>query len=460
MGPAGFGVVSQLFNFYLLFTSVIHLGTPVSITSEMSKLNSSENVEDKNKINSYYRFLSTNLFVFTSFFSILVIIFSDNISFFLVDDVNYYYFIIIAFLAAPFTVLYSITESFLRSFKMIDKIVKINVLTNIISTLFLIPLVIYLKYTGVSLYFLIYGILPFLFLFLVVKEFVINLFKKKNITLSKEDKRIIFKIGFISLLSSLLHQSIIIFIRKMIITTYGYDANGIYQSVLSISVNYFGLLYLFLTNYTLPKLASSSEHVITNNEINNNARFILLIMIPMMLLFYGFKDFSILLLFSKNFISARELLFPQFIGDFFRVGAALFGLWLIPRRRIKQIIIIDVIFNIVFLSVSYLFIVVYTMPLIYVSYAYMFAFMTHFIMYFLYTRFTLNFRFEKKVNKNLLISFSVVAISFFVSEYLKENGFIFIIILLIIWLVLVVEGTEIRKIKQLLQLKNIIKKTK
>jgi O-antigen/teichoic acid export membrane protein len=413
----------------------------------MSKINSSSDENEKNKVNSYFRYLTKGIFGISLFFSVIIILLSGSISDFLVEDRNYYFYIVIIFLAAPFTVLYSISEAFLRSFQKIDKIVKINVLTNIITTLFLIPLIFFFKYIGVSFYFFLYGVVPFLLLFFVVRKFILELFRKKGPVLTKEDKMIIFKVGSISLLSSLLHQGAIILIRKLLIVNYGYEQNGVYQSVLSISVNYFGLLYIFLTNYTLPKLSFSEDDTATNNELNINTRFLLLIMIPMVLIFYGLKDFSILLLFNKNFISARTLFFPQFIGDIFRVGAALFGLWLIPRRKIKQIILIDAVFNIVLIVLTFTFTGILKLPLFYVSVAYMLAFTLHFVMYYLYTRFALKFRFDKKVLKIFFYSIIALLISFIITENIKDFALLLVLLVLVIWFFVVVEKDEKSKIK-------------
>jgi len=343
--------------------------------------------------------------------------------------------------------LYSIIEAFLRSFNLINKIVNISVVSNIISIVILVPLIYFLKFYGVSIYLLIFGLLPFILLFFIAKKFTQNISQNKNYILTKDDKQLIFKVGSISLLSSLLHQGVIIFIRKLLITNYGYEENGIYQSVLSISLSYFGLLYIFLTNYTLPKLSRCESNQSISDELNINARFLLLIIIPMMLLFYGFKDFGILLLFSKNFLNARELYFPQFIGDIFRVGAALFGLWLIPKRRIKHIIIIDTIFNIVLFILSYLFINVFVLPLIFVSYAYMLAFMSHFLMYFIYTKITIRF----KVDKNVLLTFAYSMIAFIltylITKQFKEYSILFVFMIIVIWFLLVVKVEEIKKMK-------------
>ena len=145
------------------------------------------------------------------------------------------------------------------------------------------------------------------------------------------------------------------------------------------------MIYIFLTNYSLPKLSECNDNKKINTELSYNLRFLLLIITPMMLIFLGYRDILVSLLFSKNFADTTDLFIPQFIGDLFRVWAALFGLWLIPKRKIKQIITIDIIFNSILISAVYLFVAVLNKPLVYVSYAYAISFGMHFLMYFTYT---------------------------------------------------------------------------
>lgn len=450
LGPVGFGIISQLNNFFLLFTSVLNLGVPVSTTSEISKLHSEGTEESENKIAYYFRYIAIRIVMLSVLLSAGVIIFSGYISEFLVDDGAYYYFLVIIFLAAPFTILYSIMEAFLRSFKRINTIVNISVITNISTVAILVPLVYYLNITGVSIYLLIFGILPMLLFFFYGRDIIKKYSVKSDYLPSKQDRMLIFKVGLISLLSSLIHQGIIILIRKILITEYGYEQNGLYQSVLSVSITYFSLIYIFLTNYSLPKLSECRDNETINTELSHNLRFLLLIITPMMLVFLGYRDILVSLLFSKNFADTTDLFIPQFAGDLFRVGAALFGLWLIPRRKIKQIIIIDVIFNTVLISTVYLFVAVLNKPLVYVSYAYAISFGLHFLMYFVYSSVSIKFRADKIILLTFFLTFASIAAVSYLSLIDSKISYYFTPAIIIVWFFLAVKRDEINKTKNLI----------
>jgi len=453
LGPAGFGVVSQLYNFYLLFTNIIHFGVPVSITSETSKIN---NVESRPIINSYFRYIVSRILLVTLFFSFVIILLSEPFSYFLVDSVEYSFFIKVIFISAPFTVAYFLIEAFLKGCQEITKIVKINVFTNVTSTLIFIPLIYLYNIWGVSIYLMIFGLLPVLVSIIVAKKFISTISKPSSYILARKEKMIIFKLGAVSLISSLMHQGVIIYLRKIIIGSYGLDENGIYQSVLSISLTYFGLLYVFLSNYTLPKLAECKNDINLVAELNINARFLILLIFPMISIFYTYKEFGVLLLYSPKFLNAGTLFFPQLIGDIFRVGAALLGLWMIPRHKIKQIIIIDIIFNSIFVILLVVFVNLLALPLFYVSIAYLLSFLSHFIMYFIYSKHSIKFKFEKKIKMTMVYSSLLLLLTFLLQNYNKDLAQFLLFAVLLIWFLMVVELHEIRNMKEVL--KNYFKK--
>lgn len=458
LGPIGFGIISQLYNFFLLFSSVLNLGVPISTTSEISKLYSEDSEESEKKIAYYFRYITIRIFILSLVLSCVVILLSGFISEFLVEDKTYSVLLAVIFISAPFTILYSVMEAFLRSFKRINTIVKISVITNISTVAILIPLVYFFDIKGVGIYLLIFGILPMLLFLFYGRDIIKKYFKRNDYLSSKQDKMLIFKIGLISLLSSLIHQGIIILMRKILISHYGYELNGLYQSVLAVSVTYFSLIYIFLTNYSLPKLSECSDDNAVNLELSHNLRFLLLIITPMMIIFLGYRDILVSLLFSKNFERTVNLFLPQFTGDLFRVGAALFGLWLIPRRKIKQIIVIDITFNSILISSVYLFVIILNKPLVYVSYAYAIAFVMHFIMYFVYTIYSIKYKASKTIILTFLYSlFSLIIVSYISLINIKYSYFITPFVL-IIWLFLTVKKNEIQKSKELIL--NYINKNK
>ena len=447
LGPSGFGIISQLNNFILLFTQTVHIGTPVGITSEISKLSAIEAVENKIKMKSYFVYFNFVFGILTAFFSVIFFIFSGQISFLLVEDSSYYIVLAIAILAAPLVVIFYIIEAFLRSYEFIDIIVKISIINNIVSLIFLFPLIYYLKYIGIGIYLFIFGSLPFLIYFIFYRNiFDFKKYKVDKSFLKRKEIMNVLKIGVISLSSSLLHQGAIILLRKFAINNFGLIDNGVYQSVLSTSIAYFSIIYIFLSNYTLPlfsKIIIDSELV---EEINNNFRFLLFLVLPIIVITFTYRGIIVELLYSKSFNKASTLFLPQLIGDFFRVFAALFGLWTIPRMKIKQMLIFDFLFNLSLFLFPHLYMEILGKNLIIIPVSYMTAFIIHFLLYFIYSKIYLKFYFKKQIIYNAIVSIFVMLLSVLLSYISNLLGYFSTAILLIIWIYLVLNKEEKKSI--------------
>lgn len=439
------GIIAQIANFLNLITTTIHLGSPVGLTTRISAIHSEDSFASKSKIKSYIWFFGILFLTLSVLASFLSIIFSEFILNLLIGDSEYRLVFIIMMLSIPFVVIYAIIESFLRSFARINHIVKISVLSSIFSLLLLIPLVYFLNMNGVGIYVFSLGFFPVLIFIFFYRKEIKKLFKEFKINLSKGDKLIVFKIGVVSLFSSFLHQGSLLILRRIIIDNFGLESNGIYQAVLSISYNSFTLIYIFLINYTLPKISSFKKNNEIIIELNNNLRLILIILIPIIISILTYRGFIIEILYSKSFSQSGNLLYFQLIGDFFRAVAALFGLWLIAKVRIKQLLFIDLIFNSIFVMI----------PLIYISLlgknfqifpiSYMIAYIIHFSLIFIYSCKSLRFKFKRISFRNIFLSFFVVLLSFSISFYHNNVGYFINVLLLFVWFITFFQYQEKRK---------------
>ena len=385
-----------------------------------------------------------------------LIVFSGEIVNILIGKDNYNLIFILGILSIVFIVLYRIVEAFLRSIEEIGVMVKISIFSSIFSLVVLIPLIIYFKIDGVAWYLLIFGASPFL-VFLITYRSVITKFVSNKITKpNKKDFSGIYKLGLQSSYANFLHLGVIILIRKIIISNFGLEDTGIYQSVLGISTAAFQIIYMFLSNYTLPKLSGLKSNGEINIELNNNFRFLLFMLVPMVLIIFTFRDFIIILLFSESFIRASDLMFYQIIGDLFRALAALFGLWLFPKMRLKELFIINFLYNVSLLIMPLLFLELFNKNLIIFPISYMLAFFLQFILYFGYTYFNIRFRFPKEIMIKILYSIILLIISFYLSITFKSYAYFVNIIFIIVWILSYLNHEE--KIKIRSYLNSILKK--
>lgn len=442
MGPVGLGILAQLFNFISLAANTINLGVPLGLSAVIPSLSKENSDISNSKIRSYIEYFLLIAAVISAVITFIFLLFSDFFLNLLVDNVQYKTVFIIMILAIPFLVLYSVIESILRGIAKITVIVKITVTSSIISIIFLLPLIYYLSIDGAAIYIVILSMLPLAIFSIRFKNEFAKFFTAAKKSLLSSEKNVIYKLGIVSVVSTLLHQGAVILLRRMIITNLGLESNGIYQSVLSVSLNAFSIVYIFLTNYTLPKLSGLANNEEIKSELNVNLRLLIFILIPAVIILFTYREYLILILFSKSFLSATNLIGFQLIGDIFRAFAALFGLWLIPKMKIKQLITIDISFNIVFIMLPFVLLNYFNFGLTVIPLCYMIAFFVHFILYLIYSRFEIAFRFTNTTMKNLYLSCGAVLITFISSLLVPGYSLILNALILLIWAFLVIDRNE------------------
>lgn len=416
LGPIGYGIVFQFLNFLNIFTSTVHLGVPTGITAKIPSLMKDNEVVGKQIIDSYFVYFVKIYFTLTLLLTILFIFFSDNIVSFLIGETKYVDSFVLMVATAPFLVLYAIGDAFLRCYGKLTQIVFIAVVSSLSSILLLFPLLDLFGILGVSIYFLLNGILLFTIYAVLNFEKVKLIFRSNKIY--KLDLRIqILKTGVVSLISSFLFIGSNIILRKFIIENLGLTENGIYQSVASLSASSFLVVYSYITTYLLPKISSSESDSQIVNETDVNFRFILLLMVPMIIAIFSFRKVLIGVLFSSEFLPASDILQYQFAGDFFRGLSGLFGLWMIYKMNLKVIIAFDVVMNLLLVSFPFAckhYFDYVSLNLIPISY--MIALGIHFLLFFIYTKKKLRYRVSKSTFRTVLISVILLLAVFLVDK--------------------------------------------
>lgn len=427
-----------------MIVNTIHLGVPLGLTSKLPGLSNANPLSSKEIIGNYVFYFTILFFIVSSVVTAILILFSDIIQNAIFGNSDYSLVYKIIILSVPLLVVYSIIEAFLRSIEKINFIVYLSIFSSIISTVILIPLIMYYNIIGVAIYLLLLGMIPTTIFFIKYNFLVKEYLPKVKIKLSGRSE--IIKIGIVMVLSAFMQQGVLLYIRRFILLNFGVDANGNYQSVLGISINSFALVYVFLTNYTLPKLSSMKSNVEYNIEISENLRFLIFIIVPLVIVIFTFRVFLLQILYSEKFLQAQDLFLFQLIGDLFRALAALFGLWLISRVKVKQLILIDFIFNLSYFLLPSILLKLIGNDLRIISISYMIAFFIHFALYFTYTKFELKFQFSTILLRNILLSVLLIFFAFCISEYMKFYSYYLNMILLLIWGWFMLLSSERKKI--------------
>lgn len=442
LGPIGFGVISQFSNFQIFLTGVICLGIPVGLTTLVAQRYQKKNFYE---IQSLIVYLGLITFVFALIISITLIFLSKHLSSYLVNDESGYSILIILMLMIPFLIQYSLLEAYLKGTDQINLIVKINLINSFLSLIIIFPLTYYFSVYGAAIFMFISGLLP-LFIFMFLAKFDFRKLFKIKIEFKPNLLKNIIKIGIVSLASSFLFQLSMIQLRKFIIDNYGIQSAGIYQTVLGLSTSYFVIIYTYLSLYSLPQFSKIENNIDIIKELNNNLRFLLFLIIPMAMLLLSFKNEYLIVFYSSEFLKASDYFYYQILGDIFRVLAALFGLWLIPKVKIFALLSIDLTLNVLLLTLPIVSSFLFHKNLIYISMIYLIAFMVHFSLYFIYSKIKLGFKLEKKTIKSIVLAVIISTISIAANLFLVEYSKIIVIVILLIGTYLIFDKDEKKKI--------------
>ncbi len=352
----------------------------------------------------------------------------------------------IILVASPFIVVYSLVEAYLKGKQEINLLLKINIISSILTVLFIYPLLYYFDFEGIAFYFIVLSIIPLIIYSILERKEIKELFRSK-IDFNSQIIKNILKIGSVSLFSSFLFQFSILHLRKFIILNFDTQFAGIYQSLLGLSMNYFILIYSFLSTYSLPKIASLNVNHEINSEINEQFRFLLFIIVPMILLILTFRYLFLKIFYTAEFLDASNLFYIQIFGDLFKSFGALFSIWLIPRMKIKVLMSIDFCFNLTFIALPYLLINIFPDNIIIIPITYAASYFVHFVLICLYTYSSINFRFNKNSMKNIVVSILTIIAGIVINVFIPNASYFIIFVLLGFNAYLIIDRQEYSRIK-------------
>jgi len=444
LGVTGFGVISQLINFQTLILFIGALGIPLGLTKLVS-----ENADKDSEMVETILLNSIRINIFASLIlSLLIILFSRIISSYLFDSVEYSLYIIILALFLPFAILTGVFEAFIRGIKKIGLLVKLSIVTAVSGFVLTVILVYFLRLDGAIYGIFVSSVISFVIYYVILRKKSLtpkfNIFRKFNRPLVVS----LFKIGFFSLLSGAVAQFVLLIIRSITINKLGIYGNGIYQSVLTISINYFGFVFVSLTTYSFPKICSVNGNDEINEQLNINFRYVLFLMIPLIAFILTFREYVIYLLFTVDFSSSQPLYKYQFLGDLFKSVAWVFGLWLVPKLKLFTWLTLDIIFSVNFIVIYLLLLNFYSFSLESLSISYLISNVIHALLSFMVTKKFLRFKFNNKNLLTFIVGLIMLVLIIVISEQFKIIGYLIIIPLLVLWMIVSIRHNEYILIKR------------
>ncbi len=348
LGPLGMGVYG-LFNSSLsLITSLTNFGLGTSAVKTIASLSNDTNEIDLSKNVTIVRKLSwlTGLLG-----SIITLVLSKKIS--LLTFGNTEYTSAFAFLSATilFNQLSTGQISILQGLQKHKHLANAIITGSIAGLIFSIPFYYFFKINGV---------VPAIIITSVVNLFrswyfsrKINIKKiKVSFIQSVINGKDILKMGVLINLSGLITTAVAYATRVYIGKSGGVDEVGLYNAGFLMINGYVGLIFSAMATDYFPRLSSCSTNSLIKKTINEQAEIMLLLLSPVLILFFLLNEYIIVIFYSKAFLGIKLMLFLSLIGMVFRAASWSISFVYIARGDSKLFFFNELIANAYFLTLN------------------------------------------------------------------------------------------------------------
>lgn len=348
LGSSGMALLGSFRNFSSMIKSVATLG----INNSLVKL-FVENQNDKKELSVIYAtFFWFFLFVST-FLGITVLIFANFISEFLFFTNSFTNPIRFFGLLLPLMVINSFWLAIYNGLEKFKRIVVIQIISNVLifsCTAYLIwKDAIAGGLLAVALSELLMVWVTFLFVLKDKRYFQFDLQK----VIDKKYLGVIKKFSVMAFLSAVIVPLTLMLIRNFIVDIHSIQDAGIWDATNKLSGFYMMIFSSGLSLYYVPKLASLK----TDEEFKVELKFFFKIFVPLfaivLVVVFLFKGIILNIAFTKEFLKIQEVLIWQLLGDLLKIMTLAFGYQILVKARIKEYIILEIVFNLSYLFLSY-----------------------------------------------------------------------------------------------------------
>ncbi|MDI5836507.1 O-antigen translocase [Shewanella xiamenensis] len=361
IGPSGLALIGQFQN----FSTIIQTFSNAGLTNGVVKY-TAENGIDRT-------LLWGTAIKITTFFSLssgfVLIFFSDIISSYFMNDINFGYIFIIFGLTIILFSFNQLLLAIISGLKKVKLYLTLSIIQSVYSLIFTVLLIMFFKIDGALIAMVTnQSVVFFLLLFILRKdsEILISKFSLKNFNTIYAKK--LLKFSLMALVSVLCLPISTLIIRNYIGSNLSWDFAGYWQAVNYISSMYLLVISTVMTVYYLPRLSSALEIKLLYEEIKSHSLVIVPLTIISAFIIYLLKEWIIVLLFSRDFFNMLVLFKYQLLGDVVKIVACLLSYVMLAKAMTRSFIVTEIISTISLTLISISFFKVY--GFVGLSYAY------------------------------------------------------------------------------------------
>ena len=219
--------------------------------------------------------------------------------------------------------------------------------------------------------------------------------------------RPLLRFGGSALLVGLSSTLTLLILRSILVQKLGLGPNGIYQVCVGVSGLLMPTILNAITATVWPEIAAQTTDAEAAPSMRSAIRLSFLLTTGACAAILIGAPIWVPLFYSGKFLPALDLLPLQFLGDYFRAAAWMFGIWLVPRNRLKPWVLFDLVYGVTLLVVFVT--LVDRVGLKSVVIGYVLAHVTHAVLHYALARHALGFRLGPDNRRLLLASLALLA---------------------------------------------------
>jgi O-antigen/teichoic acid export membrane protein len=332
LGPAGMGIAGLLNSSITLVTGLTNFGLGSSAVKDIANAHGSG---DALRISTISVVLRRLILITGLFGSLVTIIFSPWISEFTFGNRDFTIAFVWISISVFFTQVSSGQVVLLQGMRKLEYLAKANLYGSFVGLFITIP--IYYKFgaNGIVPSIIVSSIISLLGSWYFTRKLDI---KQADVTFSKtlSEGKSMLVFGLVISITTLFSTIVSYLVRVVINRSGGLTDVGLYTAGFSIVTIYLGMIFSAMGTDYYPRLSEVSNDSIRSKEvINQQAEITILILAPLLIIFFVFIQLGVIILYSKSFLAITDMMLWAALGMFFKASTWPMGFLFLAKGESK-----------------------------------------------------------------------------------------------------------------------------
>lgn len=332
IGATGMGILGLLTQTVTFLSAITNFGLESSAVKNISLAEASENKDYLYKTISVFR----KIVFFTGTLGFLTCLsLSPFLSSIVFENTTHTVSFIIVAISLLFMQLAVGQNAILQGLRKTTLLAKASILSSLAGLLVSVPIYYFMGIDGIAISITISAFVNFLIPFFLVKKVEI-----RKVSFNKDVFKIegtnMLKMGFLLSMSGLISIGSSFLLRIFITRTGSLIDVGLYNAGFAIIEGYVGIIFTAMAKDYYPRLSMVSNNIENRNrEVNQQTEIAILFLIPILTVFLLFLNLIIVILYTKEFLPALEMIQYAVLGMFFRAISWSMGYLLLAKGDSK-----------------------------------------------------------------------------------------------------------------------------